>query len=645
MRASLALIHHANQYLITNGYENREGIADIIGSQKQGQGMAAVLKLHAEYRVPLNLHISGTLLESIAWHCHDFLGELQEHIASGIVELVGSCYGQNIMRFFPPDYNQRQLQEELQLYESLLKCDPRRVTVFWPPERVWDTRRMAPALRDATLLNGGYRHVVLDDRTLFARSDPHLPRPLVDGGAQWSPEMFQAHEIEQGLGLTALPIATRLRRSVPPKDGEDWQCVETELEALLVHASDAECGNLLAVYADDMEKVIGVWGAEGPDRYRQFLEWIAGRDWISPVKLSEWALENAPAGRRAVEVGTFDELANEFEAGEGYEKWFYSKQWAPYRAHFEWAAARVKECKTAGGDPSLIELAEKQLLVSNWETAWHTPKSGPHGDPEHAGQPSPWARALTSHSRHAAVTAEAALWARNSDGLAHVEARDVDHDGEPDLVLRNAAWFALCSPRWGGRIISFYSISGGRGALAVGNPCDDWNFLEDLNRFMEIPRNHPGAFADVGFENDQHSWQVLEEGETAKVRLVNIEKGSAAHGLEKTFEFSRIGPVLEVQYVLPPGLPRLSVECALSPDYLHLLRTGASALSRIEGPGLRGFRSNGVSVVVECDSSCLWETPIQECVGHARTVRAGSGSRRWRLGLRVIRDGVSEEAA
>lgn len=50
--------------------------------------MAAVLKLHAEYKIPLNLHISGTLLESIAWHCHEFLEELQQHIASGLVELV-----------------------------------------------------------------------------------------------------------------------------------------------------------------------------------------------------------------------------------------------------------------------------------------------------------------------------------------------------------------------------------------------------------------------------------------------------------------------------------------------------------------------------------------------------------------------------
>ena len=45
--------------------------------------------------------------------------------------------------------------------------------------------------------------------------------------------------------------------------------------------------------------------------------------------------------------------------------------------------------------------------------------------------------------------------------------------------------------------------------MVVGNPCDDWNFLEDLNRFMEVPRNHPGAFADVGFENDEYACEIL----------------------------------------------------------------------------------------------------------------------------------------
>src|SRR3712207_8721122 len=63
----LALVHHANQYLIANGYDNREGIAEIV------EGYAAALRLHEKYGIPANLHLSGTLIETLAWHYPWFL--------------------------------------------------------------------------------------------------------------------------------------------------------------------------------------------------------------------------------------------------------------------------------------------------------------------------------------------------------------------------------------------------------------------------------------------------------------------------------------------------------------------------------------------------------------------------------------------
>src|SRR5262245_59744894 len=43
---SFALVHHANQYLITDGYANREGISDIVGSESNETGILAVLAVH-----------------------------------------------------------------------------------------------------------------------------------------------------------------------------------------------------------------------------------------------------------------------------------------------------------------------------------------------------------------------------------------------------------------------------------------------------------------------------------------------------------------------------------------------------------------------------------------------------------------------
>ncbi len=165
MRAALALVHHANQFLITNGYENREGLAAVLGNPKSQTGLWRVLEAHLLRRVPINLHLSGTLLEAIAWHQPDFLALVRELHREGLVEFIGSCHGQNIMRFFSYAHNLVQLNEELRLFERHLEIDPAEVHAFWPPERVWDTARMAPVLGDprthlvvAGLSGGDIRH-------------------------------------------------------------------------------------------------------------------------------------------------------------------------------------------------------------------------------------------------------------------------------------------------------------------------------------------------------------------------------------------------------------------------------------------------------------------------------------------------------
>jgi starch synthase len=67
LRIPVAIVHHANQYLITNGYRNRAGINEIIGRPDASSGLRAVLELHSLYGIPLHLHVSGTLIEACAW--------------------------------------------------------------------------------------------------------------------------------------------------------------------------------------------------------------------------------------------------------------------------------------------------------------------------------------------------------------------------------------------------------------------------------------------------------------------------------------------------------------------------------------------------------------------------------------------------
>jgi hypothetical protein len=352
---------------------------------------------------------------------------------------------------------------------------------------------------------------------------------------------------------------------------------------------------------------------------------------VDPVQLQRWAAGNEASAKRRIERGTFQELAVDFEAGEGYERWYLAPDWAPYRGYFNWAEGKVKQAAADGGDRALLELAEKQLLVANWETAWHTPSAGPHGDPETNGHASPWAKALTSHSRHAAVTADAAVWMRRNDGAPHAEVCDIDNDNEQEIVLKNRHLYVVISPRCGGRVTAMFSVSGDRGAMVAGNPCDDWNWMEELNSYMDVPRNHPGCFADVGFEHEAFVHEVVSaEGDAASVRLC------ASNGVEKLFELRGDSAALRVRYAVPQSMPAFATECGLSPDYLTLLRNGSVSLASIERGGVRGCRAGDVSVWLKPQPrAARWETPFQPRCGHCHMFRIASEARSFWIDLGV----------
>lgn len=101
-------MHHASQYLITNGYDNREGIDAIVGSEESSSGLNHALSLHERLKIPPNLHLSGTLVEALAWFHPQFLKYVRSLLETGLIEVVGSAYGPNIMRFFSQEYNRRQ---------------------------------------------------------------------------------------------------------------------------------------------------------------------------------------------------------------------------------------------------------------------------------------------------------------------------------------------------------------------------------------------------------------------------------------------------------------------------------------------------------------------------------------------------------
>ncbi len=592
-----ALVHHANQYLITNGYQNREGLNEVLGFGNKSTGYLRVFKLHEKYKIPFNLHLSGTLLEAILWHSPDFLEELKSLRNRGLLDFVGSCYGQNIMPFFARDHNLRQLNEGLMLYREHLAIDPQSVRVFWPPERVWDTKRIGPVLIDSSLLNGGYEYVLMDDRLFGPPTDRAAGRELDRMRAPHS-IYFTPCLLANAGRLTALPISFPLRQNIPPYEPDGLDRLQ-DLFHWLEGNNPASASNLIAVYGDDLEKAAGCcgWNQEGPERYEAFLDWLSRIPNVRPVKLNEWAARSDSCPY-PIEAGTYFEMSHHFGAGEDYAGWFHDEKWESHQSLYTWSEKKTAESGEKDADPALMDLAWKHLLASSWETAWHTPSYGVHGAAASNHEPSPWARALASHSRHAALIAEAAYWMNHPDGTAHAYVHDIDHDGHKELILRNDFLFAVFSPLCGGRLIYLFDLHRPEGKMVIGNPSDDWNWQEELNGYMKVPANHPGALAERGGENDRFESLLMEDanGAAARAALFNREEKSRLFGLEKRVRLVRDASEIEVRYRFPPDLESVTVECGFSPDYLHLLRFGRAAFREYADRNLRAYSNHGVSV-------------------------------------------------
>jgi hypothetical protein len=448
--------------------------------------------------------------------------------------------------------------------------------------------------------------------------------------------LFQTYRVDSGNGLIAVPIAFHLRQNIPPSGEPQFEQLRKQLEWLSTLTAESCAGDVIAVYGDDMEKAagLGAWDKRAPVQFEAFLAWINENPEINSVRIGNWGSSSRVAGTRTIEVGTFLELANHFSAGEGYERWYFDPQWDRYRQYFSWAAGRVNELSLSGADSTLIDLAEKHLMASTWESAWHTPPEGPFGSSEACGHPSPWIKAVASHSRHAAVIAEAAYWMKHGNGSAHAYSCDIDSDGEEEVILKNDMLFAVFSPRWGGRLVALFSLQGKEGRMVIGNPSDDWNWMEELNRYMDIPPNHPGALADVGYEHDAHEAQTLiVEGPKVQAVFHNKQPRSNAHGLKKEISLAQGNNALRVEYVLPEALRVLTIEFGLSPDYLTLLRHGRARFAKTEQRDGRTWSAGGTAVWVKVEGAdpCRWSMSHKNELAHVSTCRLTVSQRKFSL--------------
>ncbi|AFL95055.1 glycoside hydrolase family 57 protein [Thermococcus cleftensis] len=569
--AKVAFVHHGNQHI---------GYTDVFCGGV-GTGFDEILRTHDAYKVPVNLHLSGVLLESLLWNdpdCGDFnfREEINKGISEGWISILTSAYGQHIMPFFPADLNVRSLGKENELIWRLFAYDPR---VAWVPERVWET-----GLSDSDPVNG----VKSDPWEYFAAIDPADGRPYVeavilDGNTHGSNagNPYKVYRLPNGQ-LRVFFIDDWLKDSIYNPD-ERTNIKRHFLDFAL--SSDQE---QILVYADDWEKAAGVAGwPTDPENYLYFVRYVAAHPWIQAVKLDDVLSWSSWQGGRFWGdggdywpiAGTYTEIGG--TAGYGgtgdvngdgsAERNAWYKDWAinyypyncPKSAGGLWwdAYQELKALENAGVSNNLVEMAWTTLLANIYETGWHDGLTGPI---------SGWEKEITAHARHALVYAYAAWWLNDSSKPLSAYWKNVDGDNDDEVVIQNDRLYAVIDPV-GGRIGWLFDSSGN---VVIGNSMALWSGTEgDYN-----DGNHVWALSDAydggTYENDYYQLEILEDGSDGRVVVV------ARHpsGFYKVINLEEGWPYLEITYRNVGG--RTYVKTGFSPGISDMLLSGKANVGR-----------------------------------------------------------------
>lgn len=670
-RVPFATVLHANQLVIGDGYADRDGIS------VTACGYDAVLTMHLELGIPVSLHLSGSLVEALAWHRPDLLRRVHAGLRSGLVRLVGGTYGENIVPLASSAHNRRQLVAMAQVMRDLLRVDPADVATAWLPERVWRTGPVVSALHDPTLPGGGYRRVLVDDRAVVPlRVDKISAREVFDGWGPYAwpaqgwptsargladPNVLRAHRVS-GTDFDVVPLCSHLRYLVPPFDARHLALVDDLAQDLLPFAGDSSPP--LLVFGDDLERVAGVAGWEPAlERYATFLQKLVSSPLLEPVHLDDWCDEHPATQEVDPDPATYYELAHLHGAGEDYTVWADDPRWAPYAQRLRRVDSAVQAAVDARAGSPLVQLADRLAMLGHHETAWQD------RDPDGPGTaPAPWARATAAHAAEGLPLLLADGWfAANRRGLRAL-LQDVDDDGVEELVLAGRRMVAVLRPRWGARLTLLVRLDAEETPrVLVGNPVDHWNFQEELGRFMDRPAGHPGALGVMGSEQARFEVSRLEVADGVVVAVLDqvvppdgdTEGGDCSGRLRLTVTLGEDADALGASWTRLGTPGELSVRNAICPDYHAVLLGGRERLRldsrhRLVGAWLAGADAAASGVVaargsqdarggpdggpgvwlgVRADGGAVLEPPVLGEAGHAVTVTVRTAGRHLDLVL------------
>ncbi len=577
--AKVAFVDHGNQHI---GYTASVVCGGV------GTGYDDVIRTHLQYHVPLNLHLSGVLLENLIWNNYtcggdNFIQMIQYGVKSGLIDILTSAYGQQIMPFFPQDLNVKSIGMENALIWKLFHYTPK---VAWVPERVWETTSS-----DSDPING----VKSNPWDYFAATNPANGQPYAEAvilddsthgsgkdtnGNPINPRKI--YELPNGK-LKIFFIDDWLKNEIYSSsdwDSSSWTSIKEHWLNLALSPDQEQ----IDIYGDDLEKAAGVAGwTTNPQDYFYAVKYVASHPWIQAVKLDDVLSWSSSEGGRFwgdggdywPVPGTYPKIGGTSGYGGtssslGRNAWYkdWAKNYYPYNCNKSagalwWDAYQeLENLKNAGVNNNLVQMAWTTLIANLYETGWHDGLTGPI---------SGWEKDITSHLRHALVYAYGAWWLHDSDKPLLAYWKNVDDDKDNEIVIQNDKLYAVLDPI-GGRIGWLFDS---KGHVVIGNSMALWTGTEgdynDGNHVWGLSDSYNGGT----YENDYYQLRIIDNGSDGKVIVAAKSPG----GFTKYIELEQGWPYLKITY--RNVTKTIYVKTGFSPGLSDMLQNGKEYIQRV----------------------------------------------------------------
>lgn len=520
--AKVSLVHHGNQHLTDNRALNNPSSVNSYGY---------ILSVH-DYlsnktgrRIPVAIHMSGTLIASFLWWDPLFISYVKNIVSRGVATVLGGVWAEHITAYFYDNFNDPSAYFTKLYTKSTLGYDP---VVAWVPERTWDDERTGIAYT----LSKYYRAVILDANTHHDEWSP--------GTNPYKPHKYDTSKTA-GRTLYVFFIDWDTQQLILANtDGG----LHIDLRRKYIWAATNSDQQMVFVYADDWEKAAGVagWDSGGPYRYNNSLTWIAMHPWIqvvTPDEIVGWLDSGAwsPVTGYYCGYDTYKFIKDwvqgyPYDYRRAYDGWYWGTS---VEKNFAWYGSGVTQPNyylpdtimplgdvfgytSYNGSPNntviyrllapggLFDTTPRNeiwwlaLITANamlYETAWHDDFDW-DGDGLHDAPG--WGLTIWNHLRLVNVLLTAAKWLDDvRAGKVTVSSYitgDFDWDGRKEVVIYNQYLFVFIDDRGGAApYIFMYNKTLNKVFMAVGAPMVYWGTTRDI-WYRDA---HVGFFADDYF--------------------------------------------------------------------------------------------------------------------------------------------------